>query len=463
MGEWREILSQQRERFVGELVDFLRIPSISALPEHSESVREAAVWVARRLEAAGGEGVEILETGGHPVVAGHWLHGGDATPTVLVYGHFDVQPVDPVEEWSSPPFEPVIREARVFARGASDDKGNMLVPLIALEAMRAAGGRLPNLKFLFEGQEEIGSPQLPAFLAGQRERFACDVVVSADGGQWSETEPNLLVGLKGLAASEIHVKGPNQDLHSGLHGGAVQNPLHALAAIVASMRAADGTIAVEGFYDDVVALTDDDRRRIAIVPHDDERYMSDLDVDAVYGEPDYSTQQRLWSRPTLEINGMWGGFQGEGTKTVIPREAHAKITCRLVPDQDPVRVNELLARHVERHAPPGVRVEHRALESRAYPYVMRADHWANAVAASVLEEIYGREPYYTRMGGSIPVCPLFQRELGADTLIFAFALSDEHFHAPDEFFRLASFERGQTAWCRLFEELAVTAPPAVAT
>ena len=457
MSEWHEYLDREQPRFRDELIDFLGIPSVSALLDHADDVRDAGVWVAQRLETAGAEGVEILETGGHPVVTGHWLHGGDA-PSVLVYGHFDVQPVDPVEEWSAPPFEPVVRDGRVFARGASDDKGNMFVPLVAFEAMVQTGGPMPNLKFLFEGQEEIGSPQLPAFLARERDRFACDVVVSADGGQWSETQPNLLVGLKGLAASEIHVQGPNQDLHSGMHGGALQNPIHALARILASLRADDGRIAVAGFYDDVVPLSDEDRERIAEIPQDDERYMRRLDIDAVFGEPGYTTRERMWARPTLEINGIWGGFQGDGTKTVIPREAHAKITCRLVTDQGPVRINQLLAAHVERYCPSGVRVEHRALESMAYPYLMPRDHWANGVAAGVLREIYGCEPYYTRMGGSIPVCSLFKKELCADTVVFAFGLPDERFHAPDEFFRFESFEKGQGAWCRLLEELAAAAP-----
>ena len=411
--------------------------------------------MARRLDAVGIEGVAVLPTGGHPVVTGHWLHAGADVPTVLVYGHFDVQPVDPVAEWTSPPFEPVIKNDRIYARGASDDKGNMLVPILALEALLTATGRLPvNVKCFFEGQEEIGSPQLPAFLTKERDRFACDVVVSADGGQWSESHPGLLLGMKGLAASEIHVIGPNQDLHSGIHGGGVQNPIHALVRLLDSMRAPDGTITVDGFYDAVRPLEAAERAQIARIPKDDDRYQERLGLHGLFGEPGWTTRERQWARPTLEINGIWGGFQGAGAKTVIPREAHAKITCRLVPNQEPEAINRLLAEHVRRHTPVGVEARFIPFESKAEAYEVAVEHWAHRAITTVLREEYGTEPYHTRSGGSIPVCSLFRRALGADTVIFGFALPDERFHAPDEFFRLASFERGQRAWCRLFEELA---------
>jgi acetylornithine deacetylase/succinyl-diaminopimelate desuccinylase-like protein len=391
------------------------------------------------------------------VVTADWLHAGAGAPTVLVYGHFDVQPVDPVAEWTSPPFEPVIKDGRIYARGASDDKGNMLAPILSLEAMLATSKRLPvNVKCFFEGQEEIGSPQLPEFLMKERERFSCDVVVSADGGQWSESHGELLLAMKGLAASELHVMGPNQDLHSGIHGGGVQNPIHALVRLLDSMRSPDGRITVDGFYDAVRPLDAAERAQIARIPKDDDRYAGRLGLSALFGEPGWTTRERQWARPTLELNGIWGGFQGEGAKTVIPREAHAKITCRLVPDQEPEEINRLLAEHVRRHTPPGVEVRFVPSASNAHAYAVAADHWAHRAIIAVLREEYGTEPYHTRSGGSIPVCSLFRRALGADTVIFGFALPDERFHAPDEFFRLASFERGQRAWCRLFEELART-------
>ncbi|HWQ13446.1 MAG TPA: dipeptidase [Roseiflexaceae bacterium] len=454
MATWQTYLEEQQPRFEAELLEFLRIPSVSALPEHAGDVRRAAEWVARRLSAAGVEGVRVLETGGHPVVYGEWLHA-PGKPTALIYGHFDTQPADPLELWQSPPFDPQVRDGRVYARGASDDKGNMLAPILAVEALLRTEGALPiNVKFFFEGQEEIGSPTIPPFLAQHRELFACDLVVSADGGQYSETEPETLISLRGGTAVQIDVRGPNRDLHSGMYGGAVQNPIHALAAILASLRGADGKILVEGFYDGIPPLTDEERQQIAAVPFDEEALMADLGVDALWGEAGYTPRERTWVRPTLEVVGVWGGFQGAGVKTVLPSEAHAKIVCRLVTGQDPERIAGLIAEHVARVALPGVRVEVNRLPFAAKPYTMPADHWGNQAAREVLTELYGREPYYTRTGGSIPVCTLFHEQLGAYTVNFGFGLDDERQHSPNEFFRLSSFRRGQEAYCRLLHRLA---------
>ncbi len=453
MADWKAYLDEQQGRYTDELLEFLRIPSISALPEHAGDVRRAGEWVADRLRAAGVEGVRLLETGGHPVVYGEWLHA-PGKPTVMIYGHFDTQPADPLELWTSPPFEPQIRDGRVYARGASDDKGNMLAPILAVEALLKTEGRLPlNVKFFFEGQEEIGSPQLPEFVAANRELFACDLVVSSDGGQWSETEPAILVGLRGGVAVEIHVRGPNRDLHSGMYGGAVQNPIHALAAILASMRGDDGVIRVEGFYDGIPPLTEEERRQIAAPPFDEEELMEDLGVDALWGEAGYTPRERMWARPTLEVVGVWGGFQGAGIKTVLPSEAHAKIVCRLVPGQDPAKVADAIAEHVARNTPPGAQATVQRLGFTADAYLMPADHWGNKAVSAVLTEMYGREPYYVRTGGSIPVCTLFQRHLGAYTTNFAFGLDDERAHSPDEFFRLSSFRRGQEGYCKLLHRL----------
>jgi acetylornithine deacetylase/succinyl-diaminopimelate desuccinylase-like protein len=450
---WETFLAENQPRFLEELLDFLRIPSISALPDHAEAVVRAAEWVAGRMRAAGIEGVRILPTGGHPVVYGEWLHA-PGKPTVMIYGHFDVQPVDPLALWSSPPFEPAVRDGRVYARGASDDKGNMLVPLLAVEALLKSEGALPlNLKFIFEGQEEIGSPQIPAFVAANRELLACDLVLSADGGQWSETEPAILLALRGGCGVQIDVRGASTDLHSGIYGGTIQNPVHALVRLLDSMRAPDGAITVEGFYDGI-RLTDEDRAQIAEVPFDERAYLDNLGVGGLFGEPGYSTRERAWARPTLEVVGMWGGFQGAGVKTVLPSEAHAKITCRLVPGQHPERIVHLLTAHVERHAPPGVSVSVEPLKFVAQPYLMPADHPGNQIVREVLEEMYGRSPYYIRSGGSIPICTLLLENLGAYTVSFGFALEDERQHAPDEFFRLNSFERGQRAYCLLLERLA---------
>ena len=453
MTSWQTYLDEHRESFLAELQQLLRIPSISSLPEHADDVRRAGEWVAQRMRLAGIPTVELLETGGHPVVYGEALAGPEH-PTILIYGHFDVQPVDPVELWSTPPFDPQLRDGRLYARGASDDKGNMLVPILAIEALLQTEGRLPlNVKLLLEGQEEIGSPQLPEFLAAHRERLACDMVISADSGQWSETEPSLLTTLRGLCALEINVRGANSDLHSGIYGGAVQNPLHALVQLLASMRGPDGKILVDGFYDDVRPLTAADREHIARVPFDEVAYKAQLGLDALFGEEGYTPLERIWARPTLEVNGLWGGFQGEGTKTVLPNEAHAKITCRLVADQDPARVAETVCEHVRRHTPPAVRVTCEVLSGTAQPYRIPENHPGNIAAAEVLTELYGRPPYYTGVGGSVPVCELFQSVLGVYTVGFGFALDDERFHAPDEFYRLASFYRGQEGYCRLLHRL----------
>jgi acetylornithine deacetylase/succinyl-diaminopimelate desuccinylase-like protein len=451
---WETYLAEHQSQYQDELLQFLSIPSISSLPSHADAVQRAAQWVADRLTTAGLERVQIFPTGGHPVVYGEWLHA-PGKPTVLIYGHFDTQPVDPLDLWTNPPFEPTIVEDRVYARGASDDKGNMLTPVLGVEALLKSEGSLPiNVKFFLEGQEEIGSPQLPAFVEKQRELLACDLVVSADGGQYSEDQPGLMISAKGLAAVQIDVRGANSDLHSGMYGGAVPNPIHALAAILASLRSPEGKILVEGFYDSVLPLSEEDREAIAAIPFDAQAYQERIGVNALLSEPGYTPQEHLGARPTLEINGIWGGFQGEGVKTVLPAEAHAKITCRLVADQEPAVIAELIARHVEKHTPRGVQTTVRTLPGAARPYLIPIDHWGNQAAVAVLQELYGKTPYYTRVGGSIPVCELFLSHLGAYTVNFAFGLDDEQIHAPNEFFRLSSFRRGPVAYCKLLQRLA---------
>ena len=454
MTTWNEYLAENQARFQDELLDFLHIPSISSLPENAAAVQKAAEWVAGRMKTAGIEAVRVLPTGGHPVVYGEWLHAPDR-PTVLIYGHFDTQPVDPLALWSHPPFEPVVEDGRVYARGAADDKGNMLVPILATEALLRSEGELPiNVKYFFEGQEEIGSPQLPDFVAGHRELLACDMVVSSDGGQWKEDQPALSVGFRGLCALQIDVKGAKQDLHSGSYGGAVQNPIHALASILSSMHDPDGKIAVAGFYDAVRPLSAEDRQKFAAVPFDEGEYRQRIGVSELFGESGYTTLEREWARPTLEVNGIWGGFQGEGVKTVLPNLAHAKITCRLVADQAPNTIVERIIAHVHKVAPPGVTVTVRPFASSATPYLMPADHPGNKAARAVHQELYGKEPFFVRSGGSIPVCSMFLQSLDAYTVNFAFGLPDENVHAPNEFFRLSSFRRGQQAYCMLLHQLA---------
>ncbi len=453
MANWENYLENNKSRFLDEMLDFIRIPSISALSEHAGDIQRAAEWVADRMNAADIEEVRILPTDGPPVVYGEWLHAPDK-PTILIYGHFDTQPVDPVDLWSSPPFEPVVQDGKVYARGASDDKGNMLIPILATEALLKTEGNLPvNLKFFFEGEEEIGSGHLPDVIDSYKELLACDLVVSADGLQWREDQPSLLVGFKGLCALQIDVKGPNVDLHSGIYGGTVQNPIHALVHLLDSMRSPAGDVLVEGFYDDVVPLSAEDRDQIATIGHDETEYKEQLGVNHLFGEPGYTALERAWVRPTLELNGIWGGFQGEGSKTVIPSEAHAKITCRLVPDQNPNKILEQLATHIEKYTPPGVEIGTSPKAAPSPAYRIPDDHPGNQAAYKVLEEVYGKTPYFTRLGGTLPVCRLLLDKLGVYTVTFAFALEDENAHAPDEFFRISSFEGGQIAYCKLLQRL----------
>jgi len=451
---WQTYLEDHQGRFVDELLDFVRIPSVSAKDENFGDVVRAGHWVVERLTRAGIENVRFMETQTHPVVYGDWLKAGSDKPTVLIYGHFDVQPAEPFDLWESPPFEPVVVDDTVRGRGASDDKGGMLIPILAAEALLSTEGKLPvNVKFFFEGQEEIGSPTLAPFIAENARLLQADMIFSADGGQWDENQPNMIIGLKGLVGCEITVSGAKGDQHSGMQGGGIANPIHALSHIIASMKGLDGKITVEGFYDDVVPLSEPDRQAIAKVPFDEGRYISDLGVPDVFGEPGYSTNERLWARPTLELNGIWGGYQGKGTKTVLPAQAHAKITCRLVANQDPERIYDLLKAHVEANIPTGVSAEVNRLPGSANSFLTPSSHNSSQIAAEVLSEVYGKDPYMVRTGGSIPVMSMLLDQLGIHATIFAFGLEDEKVHAPNEFFRLSSFRRGQQAYCQLLNKL----------
>ncbi len=453
MAAWETYLKERKDQFMDELLGFLRIPSISSLPDHAPDVQRAAQWMEARMKAAGIESVRIMPTGGHPVVYGDWLHA-PGRPTILIYGHFDTQPVDPLNLWDNPPFEPLIKEGRIYARGASDDKGNAFIPIIVVEAMLKTEGALPaNLKFLFEGQEEIGSPQLPGFIAQNRDLLSCDLVLSADGGQWEEDQPALTLGTRGLVALYIDVEGPGHDLHSGTYGGTIANPIHALVRILDSMRDQEGRVTVEGFYDDVRALTEEERSQLARVPFDEAEYLNEIGADSLFGEAGFTTYERAWARPTIEINGIYGGFQGEGLKTVLPSRAHAKVSCRLVADQDPSKIADLVLAHVEKAIPAGVKVKAVKAESGAMPYLVPADHPAMRIAASVLRDVYGKEPYQIRSGGTIPVNAMFLHQLNAYTIVFAFGLTDERQHSPNEFFRLSSYERGQEAYGMLLRRL----------
>lgn len=451
---WEAYLDQNQPRFVEELLDFVRIPSVSAKPENIPDVQRAAEWVAARLTTAGAERAEVLPTAGHPVVCAEWLHAGPDKPTLLIYGHFDVQPAEPFDLWTTPPFEPEIRDGRLWGRGASDDKGGMLIPILAFEAMLRAKGKLPvNVRFFFEGQEEIGSPDLPPFVAAQADRLKADMIFSADGLQWAPGQPQIVEALKGLVSLEIVVKGPRSDQHSGMVGGGIANPALALAQILAGLRNSDGLITVDGFYDDVIPLSDEVRAALDRVPFTDAELLADTGAPATWGEPGYSAKERIFARPTLDINGLTSGWQGAGTKTVLPAVASAKITCRLVAAQSPEKIFEAIRAYVQKICPPGVTAEVIRNPGRADPFLVPAGHNATAVASQVLQEIYGRAPYRTRVGGSIPVMTTLLETLGVHAVMFGFSHGDENLHAPNEFFRLDAFRLGQTAYGRLFERL----------
>ena len=446
-------LDRTYDRRLASYLDFLRIPSISALPEHAADCRAAADWLVARLRDIGLDHVEASETGGHPIVYADWLHA-DGAPTVIAYGHYDVQPVDPLDEWVTAPFEPTVDGDRVRARGASDDKANISILVQTVEALLAIRGGLPvNLRFVFEGEEESSSVHLEPWLAANKGRLGGDIALICDGGFFTGNVPAVTIALRGMMYAQIDVQGPFQDVHSGAHGGSIENPAHALAVILASLKNEDGSIAVAGFYDDVVPLSEADRSAYAALPFDEEAQRAALAVPALVGEPGYSTLERRSGRPTLDINGMWSGFTGEGSKTIIPGRAHAKISSRLVADQDPERVFELVKAHIERVTPAGVTVDVRLLGA-GRPSLSPIDRPANQALARALGEVFGREAVFVREGGSIPFVAVFEEQLEVPVVVMGFVPPDGNFHAPNEWMDLRNFEGGIRTMVRYWDELA---------
>jgi acetylornithine deacetylase/succinyl-diaminopimelate desuccinylase-like protein len=445
-------IEQNLGRFRSELYDFLRIPSVSAKSEHDGDTRAAAEWLAEKLASAGLTS-EVIDTEGHPVVLGEWRGAGPAAPTVLIYGHYDVQPPEPLELWTSPPFEPTERNGRVYARGSADDKGQLYMHAKALEACLAADGTLPiNVIVLAEGEEEVGSPNLVPFVEQNAARLACDVVVISDSNMYAEGMPSVLFSLRGLAYFEIHVKGARGDLHSGQFGGPVVNPGNALAKIIASLHDADGRIAIDGFYDDVVEWDEETREQIRSLPFDIDAYRKELEVDALGGEKGWSTLEKLWIRPTCDVNGILSGYTGEGAKTVLPGRAMAKVSFRLVPNQHPDRVKPLLEAHLGKVTPAGVTVELVELHG-GRPWKAKVEQRLMDAASSALEEAYGAPAVLQGEGGSIPIVVDFEEKLKAPALLVGFALPGCNLHAPDEWFSLDSFEKGIGALARLYGRL----------
>ena len=446
-------LDATRDARMASYMDFLRIPSISALPAHDDDSRRAAEWLADALRGAGVEHVEVSESTGNPVVYGDWLHA-DGAPTVIVYGHYDVQPVDPLDLWTSPPFEPVVDGHRLLGRGAADDKGQVHLHLMAAQAILATRGAYPvNVKYVFEGEEESGAEHLERWLHQHKDRLGADVAIISDTGFFEGNLPSITTSLRGIMYAQIDVVGSPVDLHSGSYGGAVDNPAIALARIIAALKGPDGRILVPGFYDEVEALTDAEEAVLAALPFDDETYRKAVGVPALVGEVGYSTLERRATRPTLDVNGIWGGFTGDGTKTIIPAHAHAKVSCRLVTAQEPERIFERIRDFVTAIASPGVTTTVTFLGG-GRPSRTPIDHPATQAVARALEATFGRAPLFIREGGSIPVCPSFESILGLPVVLMGFTPPDDRAHAPNEWMDLRNYEGGIRAVIRAFDELA---------
>ncbi|WP_438350116.1 dipeptidase [Paenibacillus sp. FA6] len=430
-----------KEQHLTELKEWLSIPSISALSEHKPDVLRAADWLADSLSQAGLENVKIHQTKGHPIVYADHLHA-PGRPTVLVYGHYDVQPVDPLHLWETPPFEPTIREDKIYARGATDDKGQVFLHIKAVEAMLKQEKGLPvNIKFCIEGEEEVSSPNLPSFLELHREELAADVVLISDTSLLEKGKPAICVGLRGLCSLDVQVTTANTDLHSGSFGGGVPNALHAIVSLLSTLHDDQGRVNVEGFYEDVPALTPAMKAEFVKQDIDENKLQHSLGLEALYGEEGYSFVERTGARPTLELNGVYGGFQGEGSKTVIPKEAHAKITCRLVGYQNPQDILDKIERHIHAHVPVGAKVTVIQRE-KGNPFTIDPSTPMLQKAADAFNDVYGVRPVFTKDGGSIPIVETFGRLLSVPVVLMGFGLPDENLHAPNEHFNLDNFDKG---------------------
>lgn len=440
MQEIRKYVSDNKQRFLDELFELLRFPSVSADPKYKDDVIKTAEFVAEKLKAAGAEKVEICPTAGYPIVYGEKILD-ETLPTVLVYGHYDVQPADPLELWKTPPFEPTIRDEKIYARGACDDKGQFYMHIKAFELMMETNTLPCNIKFMIEGEEEVGSANLGIFVAENKERLKADVILISDTSMISLEHPSLETGLRGLSYVEVEVTGPNRDLHSGVYGGAVANPATILAKLIASMHDENNHITIPGFYDKVIELSAKEREDLNKAPFEENEYKEDLEIGELWGEKGYTTLERTGTRPTLEVNGIWGGYIGEGAKTVLPSKAFAKISMRLVPDQNSDEITRLFQNHFESIAPKSVKVKvspHHGGE----PVVTPTDSIAYKAAQKAISQAFGKEPIPTRGGGSIPIVALFEKELGIKTVLMGFGLDSDNLHSPNEKFDIANFYKG---------------------
>jgi acetylornithine deacetylase/succinyl-diaminopimelate desuccinylase-like protein len=453
MDELATYIEREKPRFVRELTELVQIPSISALPEHRDDVRRCAQAFADALLAAGITRAELIETPGNPVVYGEWL-GAPGAPTALVYGHYDVQPVDPLNEWDRPPFSGEVVGDVIYGRGTADDKGQLLMHIKAVEALIQLHGRLPlNIRYVFEGEEEIGSIHFEQFLRDNRERLKADVVIVSDTEMFAPGQPAIGYGLRGLCYLEIEVQGPDRDLHSGTYGGAVGNPINVLCQLLDQMKDSDGRITVAGFYDDVRELAPEERANFAALPFNESGFCEEIGVKSLTGEKDFTAIERLWARPTMDVNGIWGGFTGDGPKTIIPSKATAKLSCRLVPNQDPDRIADLVEQHLIENCPESVTLTVRRLHG-GKPCLTPLTHPAVGAASASLERAFGVSPVFTRAGGSIPPVASFQDILGVPSVLMGVALAEDRYHAPNEHFELDNFFRGILSVAYLWQEVA---------
>jgi len=434
-------INSHKEKYVDELKDFLKIPSISTLPENKKDMQTATDFVANKLRGAGMENVNIIKTKGHPMVYADWMHA-PGKPTVLIYGHYDVQPVDPIDLWDSPPFEPTIKNGNIFARGATDDKGQMYMHIKTVEAYFKTVGSLPlNVKFIIEGEEEIGSENLDEFVSKNKDKLKCDAVLISDTSLYGPNIPTLTYGLRGMCYMELTLTGPNRDLHSGTFGGGVDNPINVLADVISKLKDKNGKIKIPGFYDDVVKLTKKERENFKALPFSEKQYAKVLGVKELKGEKGYTTLERVWARPTLDCNGIYGGFTGEGAKTVLPSNATAKISMRLVPDQDPKKIAKLFKSYVKEIAPNSVKVGIKDLHG-AYSIATSLDDKATKAAAVALSKVFGKKTVFMREGGSIPIVVSFAKKLKAAPVLMGMGLNTENLHSPNEHFNLKHFHLG---------------------
>jgi acetylornithine deacetylase/succinyl-diaminopimelate desuccinylase-like protein len=448
-----EYVEREKKRFVAELADLVHIPSVSALPEHAGDVRKCAEAFVEALKAVGVTEARMYETDGHPIVYGEWL-GAPGAPTALVYGHYDVQPVDPIDEWEHPPFSGAVVDDVIHGRGTADDKGQLVMHIKAAEAHFRLNSRLPlNVKYVFEGEEEIGSVHFEQFLREHRELLGADVVVVSDTEMFAPDLPAIGYGLRGLCYLEVEVRGPSRDLHSGTYGGAIANPANVLCRLLTNLKDEMGTVTVPGFYDRARGLTADERAEFARLPFNESAFREEVGIRALDGEPDFHPLERMWARPTLDINGMWSGFTGEGSKTIIPSKATAKVSCRLVPDQDPDQIADLLEAHLQRECPPSVELSVRRMHG-GRPVLTPLSHPAVGAASTSLQRAFGTEPVFTRVGGSIPPVASFQEILGIPSVLMGVALAEDRYHAPNEHFELENFYRGILSVAYLWQELA---------